>query len=89
MQLLIEIQGRILRYLASVGMLKESSKDTYSANNITRVLSDENYQAGIYHWSVSFRSLSSPLPFLLRSYASETQTNAIRSSSTASRTLAR
>lgn len=55
-------QGRILRYLASVGMVKEESKDAYSANNITKVLADPNYQAGIYHWHATlpplYRSLN-------------------------------
>lgn len=55
-------QGRILRYLASVGMVKEESKDTYSANNITKVLADPNYEAGIYHWHATlpplYRSLN-------------------------------
>lgn len=50
-------QGRILRYLASVGMVKEESKDAYSANNITKVLADPNYQAGIYHWHATLPPL--------------------------------
>jgi hypothetical protein len=55
-------QGRILRYLASVGMVKEEIKDAYSANNITKVLADPNYEAGIYHWHATiprlYRSLN-------------------------------
>ena len=50
-------QGRILRYLASVGMVREESKDAYSANNITKVLADPNYQAGIYHWRAALPPL--------------------------------
>ena len=42
-------QGRILRYLASIGMLKETAKDEFCANNITKMLADPNYQGGIHH----------------------------------------
>lgn len=42
-------KGRILRYLASIGMIKETGKDEFSANNITKVLADINYQGGIHH----------------------------------------
>ena len=41
--------GRILRHLASAGMIKEVAKCTFSANNITRTLASEGYQSGIYH----------------------------------------
>ncbi|KAL5337752.1 S-adenosyl-L-methionine-dependent methyltransferase [Aspergillus crustosus] len=41
--------GRILRYLASVGMIAETDKDTFTANNITESLSIPAIQAGVYH----------------------------------------
>lgn len=45
-----ELMGRILRYLASIGMLKETGKDEFTANNITKVLADPNYQGGVHHF---------------------------------------
>jgi len=44
-----ELLARILRYLASVGMLKETAKDKFAANNITKFLSHPGYQGSIYH----------------------------------------
>lgn len=41
--------GRILRHLASTGMIQEVAKGTFAANNITRTLASEGYQSGIYH----------------------------------------
>ncbi len=41
--------GRVLRYLASTGIIKEDAKDTYTANNITKTLAIEGNQSGIYH----------------------------------------
>lgn len=44
------IPGRILlRYLASVGMIKEADEDQWLANNITKTLSVPGLRAGIYH----------------------------------------
>lgn len=40
--------GRICRYLASINMIKETGKDTFSATNITETLSDPAAQAGVY-----------------------------------------
>lgn len=41
--------GRILRYLASVGAIKETGEDTFMANNITKHLSDLGVQSAVYH----------------------------------------
>ncbi|KAL2829264.1 hypothetical protein BDW59DRAFT_170655 [Aspergillus cavernicola] len=41
--------GRILRYLSSMGFIKETTKDTFTANNITNTLSVPAIQAGVYH----------------------------------------
>ncbi|KAL8832108.1 MAG: hypothetical protein Q9191_000465 [Dirinaria sp. TL-2023a] len=44
--------GRILRHLASTGMIKEVAKGTFAANNITRTLAIEENQSGVYHNTV-------------------------------------
>ena len=41
--------GRILRYLASIGDIKETDQDTYGSNNVTRALAIEGFQGGAYH----------------------------------------
>lgn len=41
--------GRILRYLASVGMVEEVGEDEWTATNITKTLSVPGLKAGIYH----------------------------------------
>ncbi|CAG8982199.1 hypothetical protein HYALB_00003635 [Hymenoscyphus albidus] len=43
-------EGRNLRYLASVGQIKETSKDHFSSSSITATLADDNYQGGIHHF---------------------------------------
>ncbi|CAG8064639.1 unnamed protein product [Penicillium salamii] len=47
------LTGRILRYLNSVGVISETSKDHFEANNITLSLSDPGVRSAIYHKSVS------------------------------------
>ena len=42
-------QARFLRYLSSVGMIKEVSKDEFLATNVTKALAIPGNQAGIYH----------------------------------------
>ncbi|OCK85027.1 S-adenosyl-L-methionine-dependent methyltransferase [Lepidopterella palustris CBS 459.81] len=39
--------GRLLRYLASLSMIKETGVDTFTANNITTALAGEGFQAGL------------------------------------------
>ena len=41
--------GRILRYLASIGDIKETNQDTFTANNITQTLTIEGFNGGIHH----------------------------------------
>ena len=43
------VKGRILRYLASVGMIEEVGEDKWAATNITKTLSVPGLKAGIYH----------------------------------------
>jgi demethylsterigmatocystin 6-O-methyltransferase len=50
--LILFYEGRILRYLNSVGAIEETSKDSFKANNITVSLSDPGVQSAIYHKSV-------------------------------------
>ncbi|OKL62736.1 hypothetical protein UA08_01132 [Talaromyces atroroseus] len=42
-------KSRILRYLASVGALKETAKETYSASKITLSLNEPGFESAIYH----------------------------------------
>lgn len=44
-----DLLGRILRYLASISMIKESGKDEFTASPISKTLADPGYEAGIYH----------------------------------------
>ncbi|KAL4878893.1 S-adenosyl-L-methionine-dependent methyltransferase [Aspergillus karnatakaensis] len=41
--------GRILRYLSSVGIVEETAKDSFAANNITKSFCIPAIQAGVYH----------------------------------------
>ncbi|PQE17125.1 O-methyl transferase B protein [Rutstroemia sp. NJR-2017a BBW] len=41
--------GRILRYLASMKLIKETGKDQYTSTNITKTLAVEGNKAGVYH----------------------------------------
>ncbi|KAL2789194.1 S-adenosyl-L-methionine-dependent methyltransferase [Aspergillus keveii] len=41
--------GRILRYLSSMGIIKETAKDTFTPNNITQALAMPAIQSGVYH----------------------------------------
>ncbi|KAI1329424.1 S-adenosyl-L-methionine-dependent methyltransferase [Xylariaceae sp. FL0255] len=45
-----EVLSRILRYLTSVGMIRETAKDTFAANSITKTLSQAGYEGGIVHF---------------------------------------
>ncbi|KUJ08091.1 o-methyltransferase-like protein [Mollisia scopiformis] len=56
-----ELLGRILRYLASQGMIKETSKNHFTTSNLTSMLADKNYQGGIYH---TFDTVGPPMAAL-------------------------
>ncbi|KAI1848708.1 hypothetical protein JX266_005567 [Neoarthrinium moseri] len=43
-------ESRLLRYLASIGLIKESSEDSFTANSQTRTLAQPGYRGGIYHF---------------------------------------
>ena len=47
--LTLGIIARILRYLASVGTIKEIDDNTFIGNNITNYLSDEGIGSAVYH----------------------------------------
>lgn len=42
------LQGRILRYLASVGMVKETGLNEFTANAVTKALSTPDGEATVY-----------------------------------------
>ena len=59
--------GRLMRYLSSVGMLKEVTVNTFAATNITRVLANPGQQAGVRFLLVSLhRVVNLPLQELRR-----------------------
>lgn len=43
------VPERLLRYLSSVGMVKETGANTYAATNITHALASKGNQAGVRH----------------------------------------
>jgi demethylsterigmatocystin 6-O-methyltransferase len=43
------LMGRILRYFASMKLIKETGKDQYTSTNITRTLAVSGNKAGVYH----------------------------------------
>lgn len=47
--ILIGITGRMLRYLASIGMIKEVETDKFTSTNITDALAIPGNQAGVHH----------------------------------------
>jgi hypothetical protein len=40
---------RLLKYMASVGLIKETGKDSFAATNVTRALAEKGNQSGIHH----------------------------------------
>ncbi|KAF7891941.1 hypothetical protein EAF00_008243 [Botryotinia globosa] len=58
-------QGRILRYLASVGQIKEISKDYFSSSSTTSFLANKNYQGGIHHFFNTVGPVLQQLPDFL------------------------
>lgn len=42
-------KGRLLRYLSSMGMIKETGKDNFAATNVTKALASPGNQAGVRH----------------------------------------
>ncbi|KAJ0421350.1 S-adenosyl-L-methionine-dependent methyltransferase [Aspergillus carlsbadensis] len=61
--------GRVLRYLASAGTIKETGRDTFTANNITTHLSNRGVQSAVYH---NVETVG-PAILALRGFLSETQ----------------
>ena len=41
--------GRLLRYMASVRLIKETGKDTFTGNNVTKTFTNPGFQGGVYH----------------------------------------
>ncbi|KAF7508283.1 hypothetical protein GJ744_009428 [Endocarpon pusillum] len=61
------LMGRLLRYLASVGMIKETGQDTFAATNITQTLATPGWQAGVRHYFDNCGPVFQKLPeFLAR-----------------------
>lgn len=49
LSLLTKALVRLLRYLASVRMIRETGKNTFEANNVTEALSQKGYKGGVGH----------------------------------------
>ncbi|KAH6679190.1 S-adenosyl-L-methionine-dependent methyltransferase [Halenospora varia] len=62
----IGLMGRILRYLSSVGCIKEVEKDTFEANNITQTLAMDGVQGGVHHLFDTFGPVLQILPDFLK-----------------------
>ena len=45
----IVLLGRLLRYLSSVALIKETRKDTFGATNVTKALAIPGNQGGVHH----------------------------------------
>ncbi|KAK9234259.1 S-adenosyl-L-methionine-dependent methyltransferase [Lipomyces kononenkoae] len=46
------LMSRLLRYLGSVGIIKETGPDTYTANQLCRTLTERGWIGGVYHYCV-------------------------------------
>lgn len=57
--------GRILRYLASVGMVTEAGPDSFTANALTKTLAQPGYRGGIYHFFDNCGPVFQTLPAFL------------------------
>lgn len=57
--------GRILRYLASVGMVTEAGPDSFTANALTKTLAQPGYRGGIYHFFDNCGPVFQTLPTFL------------------------
>ncbi|KAK9369872.1 S-adenosyl-L-methionine-dependent methyltransferase [Lipomyces kononenkoae] len=44
------LMSRLLRYLGSVGIIKETGADTYTANQLCRALAERGWISGVYHY---------------------------------------
>ncbi|KAJ5106317.1 hypothetical protein N7456_002992 [Penicillium angulare] len=58
--------GRILRYLASFGAIKETDKDTFTSTNITKTFSVSSFQAAICHYFDTMGPSIQKLPEFLK-----------------------
>ncbi|KUI68298.1 Demethylsterigmatocystin 6-O-methyltransferase [Cytospora mali] len=57
--------SRILRYLASVGTIHETGPDSFTANAVTKTLSEPGYRGGIYHFFDNCGPVFQALPTFL------------------------
>jgi len=61
-----ELLARILRYLASIAMIKETGKDSFAATNVTKALAKPGFQGGIHHYFDSFGPALQEFPDFLK-----------------------
>ncbi|KAI3396486.1 hypothetical protein diail_12106 [Diaporthe ilicicola] len=57
--------GRILRYLASVGMIQENGPDAFTASEVTMTLAQPGYRGGVYHFFDNCGPVFQALPSFL------------------------
>ncbi|CAI7614810.1 unnamed protein product [Penicillium glandicola] len=58
--------GRILRYLASVGIIVETDQDSFTKNNVTETFTNLGFQGGIYHYHDTVGPAIAALPDFLK-----------------------
>ncbi|RAH68674.1 S-adenosyl-L-methionine-dependent methyltransferase [Aspergillus aculeatinus CBS 121060] len=58
--------GRMLRYLASFGAIKEADKDTFTSTNISSTIAPSGFQAAICHYFDTMNPAIQSLPSFLK-----------------------
>ncbi|KAF2653889.1 O-methyl transferase B [Lophiostoma macrostomum CBS 122681] len=62
----LQLTHRILRYLAAIGAVGETSANQYSANNVTRNLTEKLVEAGLSHYLYTIGPEYAALPDFLK-----------------------
>ncbi|KAH7325878.1 S-adenosyl-L-methionine-dependent methyltransferase [Stachybotrys elegans] len=69
--------GRFLRYLASVGPVKEVGKDLFAANNVTKNLAEDVTEAGVSHCFETIGPQYQALPKFMKKTGYQNPTNEV------------
>ncbi|KAF7956538.1 hypothetical protein EAE96_003874 [Botrytis aclada] len=71
----VDFLSRFMRYLASTGAVKETGKDTYAANTVTRNLAEKVTLAGVSHCFETIGPQYQALPAFLKKHSYEAPTD--------------
>ncbi|TVY30376.1 Demethylsterigmatocystin 6-O-methyltransferase [Lachnellula hyalina] len=74
-----QLVGRYLRYFASFGMVSETAKNIFAANNVTKVLADPGKEACVIHYFDTVAPAFQSAPAFLRETAFQNPANAAKS----------